>query len=93
MTEGSAETDGSLGYVPVQSGSSWTVLTERCRGLDQEDRHRLLSTCTQFLHIRSPQRQWRIQLWAHLVPPNDQNLGLVVAAQSSLPQTRGRVFI
>ena len=35
--------------------------------------------------------QWRIKLWANRAPPSsiDQNLGLVVAARSSLSQTRG----
>ena len=38
--------------------------------------------------------QWRIQLWAdRAAAPIDQNLGLVVAARSSLPQTRSQVFI
>ena len=43
--------------------------------------------------------QWRIQLWADRAPPSfpiGQNLRLVVvvvAAQSSLPQTTGQVFV
>jgi len=45
------------------------------------------------LHIHNI--QWRIiQLWAEWVPPpNDQNIGLAMAARSSLPQTLWQVFI
>ena len=39
--------------------------------------------------------QWRIHLWADraAAPPIDPNLGLVMAAPNSLPQTRGQIFI
>jgi len=39
---------------------------------------------------------WPIQLWARTgrpLPPIDQNLGLVMAAQNSLRQSRGQIFI